>query len=76
MRCAIQFPVFHAHSPVNPECVSSWATAKDPSIADYITLPNIGLMCLCVLVIGLCITVACTYLSVTAYLRKRESELY
>lgn len=53
-----------------------WATAKDPSIADYITLPNIGLMCLCVLVIGLCITVACTYLSVTAYLRKRESELY
>ena len=31
MRCAIQFPVFHAHSPVNPECVSSWATAKDPT---------------------------------------------
>ncbi len=53
-----------------------WAAAHDRAIMDYVTRPNIAIMCLAVLVIGLCITIACTYLSVTNYLRKRESELY
>ena len=53
-----------------------WAAAHDRAVTDYVTLPNIGIMCACVLVIGPFITMACTYLSVTAYLRKRESELY
>ena len=53
-----------------------WATSYDEAITKYITLPNLGIMSVCVLLIGLVLTVVCTYVSVTHYLRLRESELY
>ncbi len=53
-----------------------WAAAYDPTVAEYVTWPNIGIMALSVLLFGLLITNICTYLSVTNYLRKRENKLY
>lgn len=53
-----------------------WASRYDKSILSYITLTNLGITALCVLLFGLIITMACTYMSVTRYLRMQESDLY
>ena len=53
-----------------------WAAVHDSAITEYVSLTNIGIMAACVLACGLIITLACTYLSVTHYLRLRESEMY
>ncbi len=53
-----------------------WAVAHDNAITEYVSLPSIGIMAACVLACGLIITMVCTYLSVTHYLRLRESEMY
>ena len=53
-----------------------WASSFDHAVVEYVTWPNIGIMSLSVLIFGLLITLVCTYLSVTNYLRKRENELY
>ncbi len=53
-----------------------WAATRDVSIMQYVSLTNFGIMSACVLACGLIITMACTYISVTHYLRLRESEMY
>lgn len=53
-----------------------WAAAHDSAIVEYVSLTIIGIMSACVLVCGLFMTLVCTYLSVTHYLRLRESEMY
>ncbi len=53
-----------------------WAIAHDNAIREYVSLPSIGIMAACVLACGLIITMVCTYISVTHYLRLRESEMY
>lgn len=53
-----------------------WAASYDKSILGYITIGNLGITALCVLLFGLTITMVCTYMSVTRYLRMRESDLY
>ena len=53
-----------------------WAAVHDSAIVEYVSMTNIGIMAACVLVCGLFMTLACTYLSVTHYLRLRESEMY
>lgn len=53
-----------------------WIIAFDGSLSKFITLHDMGIMAISVVAIGLTITVACTYLSVTHYLRLRESDLY
>lgn len=53
-----------------------WAVAHDNAITEYVSLPSIGIMATCVLACGLFITMVCTFLSVTHYLRLRESEMY
>ena len=53
-----------------------WAATYDKTILEYITLRNLAITALCILLFGLVITMACTYISVTRYLRMRESDLY
>ena len=53
-----------------------WAAVHDNAITEYVNMINIGIMAVCVLACGLVMTLACTYLSVTHYLRLRESEMY
>lgn len=48
----------------------------DPEIARYITLVNLGIMSGCVIVCGLAITLICTFISVSHFLRLREDEMY
>ena len=53
-----------------------WAAVHDNAITEYVNMTNIGIMAVCVFACGLVMTLACTYLSVTHYLRLRESEMY
>jgi len=53
-----------------------WVISYDASLGEYITLENVGIMAISVVGIGLVITVMCTFISVTHYLRLRESSLY
>ncbi len=53
-----------------------WAVANDPEMADYVPLNNLIITGCSLLVVGLLITVICTFISVTHYLRSREESLY
>ena len=53
-----------------------WAVSHDPEVAQFITPESLAVAGGSVLVVGLLITVLCTFLSVTHYLRARESSLY
>ena len=53
-----------------------WAVSHDPEVAQFITPESLAVAGCSVLVVGLLITVLCTFLSVTHYLRARESSLY
>ena len=48
----------------------------DHSVAEYITLENLGITALAVLVCGLLLTLVCTFISVSHYLGMREGEMY
>lgn len=48
----------------------------DPSILEYITLENLALMAAAVVVCGLIITLLCTYISVSHFLRLDEDGMY
>lgn len=53
-----------------------WASRYDGSILNYITQENMIITGISVLVIGLLLTIVCTYFSVTHCLKMRGSELY
>ena len=53
-----------------------WASRYDSSVLHYITQQNIVVTAVSVLVIGLLLTIVCTYFSVTHCLKMRGSELY
>ena len=53
-----------------------WASRYDSNVLNYITQQNMIITAVSVLVIGLVLTVVCTYFSVTHCLEMRESELY
>ena len=53
-----------------------WAARYDKAVLDYVTVPNMVFTLTCVLLLGVILTSACTYLSVTHYLRTREEKLY
>ncbi|MBQ8969321.1 MAG: permease-like cell division protein FtsX [Bacteroidaceae bacterium] len=48
----------------------------DPTMQNYVTLPDVGLTTLSVMVCGLLLTLVCTFISVSHYLGMRESKLY
>ncbi len=52
------------------------ASANDEAVVHYITDRNLAIMSTCVLLAGLSITVICTYISVTGYLKLRGNDLY
>lgn len=53
-----------------------WAVSNDPEVASFVTLESMAIAGGCVLAVGLLITVLCTFVSVTHYLKARESSLY
>lgn len=53
-----------------------WASRYDSSILNYVTQENMIITAVSVLVIGLLLTIVCTYFSVTHCLKMRGSELY
>ena len=53
-----------------------WASRHDGSVLHYVTEQNIVITLVSVLVIGLLLTIVCTYFSVTHCLKMRGSELY
>lgn len=53
-----------------------WAESYDSTVATYVTTQSLGIMTAILYGTGLVITLACTYLSVTSALRKKESDLY
>lgn len=53
-----------------------WAARYDSGVLQYITQENMIITALSVLVIGLVLTIVCTYFSVTHCLKMRGSELY
>ena len=53
-----------------------WASRYDSSILYYVTQENMIITAVSVLVIGLRLTIVCTYFSVTHCLKMRGSELY
>ncbi len=53
-----------------------WASRYDSSVLHYVTEQNIIITAASVLVIGLLLTLVCTYFSVTHCLKMRDSELY
>ncbi len=53
-----------------------WAESYDSTVATYVTTQSLGIMSAILYGTGLVITLACTYLSVTSALRKKESDLY
>ena len=53
-----------------------WASRYDNSVFDYVTQQNMIITGISVLVIGLLLTIICTYFSVTHCLKMRGSELY
>lgn len=53
-----------------------WAATYDGAVLHYVTMQNMAITAASVFVIGLLITLLCTYISVTRCLHKRESELY
>lgn len=56
-------------------CVK-WLGNYDQAIARYVTTENVMIMSGSVLTIGLILTIACTYVSVTHFLKMRVNELY
>lgn len=53
-----------------------WAVTHDSEVADFVPLENMLIAGGCILLVGLLMTVACTFVSVTHYLKARESSLY
>ena len=53
-----------------------WASRHDSSVLHYVTQQNMIITAVAVLVIGLLLTIVCTYFSVTHCLKMRDSELY
>ena len=53
-----------------------WAAKHDAAVLNYITQQNMIITAVSVLIIGLVLTVVCTYFSVTHCLKMRRSELY
>lgn len=53
-----------------------WAVTNDPEVAHFVTLEHLLIAGGCVLTVGLLMTVVCTFVSVTHYLKARESSLY
>lgn len=53
-----------------------WAASYDDAVLDYIVWQNVAITAASVFVIGLLITLLCTYISVTGCLHKRDKELY
>ena len=53
-----------------------WAESYDSTVATYVTTQSLGIMTAILYGTGLVITLACTYLSVTSALMKKESDLY
>lgn len=53
-----------------------WAEKYDGAATKFITMQNLGITALGLLLVGLTITVLCTYISVTNSLKKRESDLH
>ncbi len=53
-----------------------WAASYDDAVLDYIVWQNVAITAASVFVIGLLITLLCTYISVTGCLHKRGKELY
>lgn len=53
-----------------------WLFQYNSEIQQYVPMQNIGIMAGVVLVFGLVITLLCTFISVTHFLRLRESDLY
>ena len=53
-----------------------WASRHDNGVLQYITQQNMIITAVSVLVIGLVLTIVCTYFSVTHCLKMRGSELY
>ena len=53
-----------------------WASQYDNGVLQYITQENLIITAVSVLVIGLVLTIVCTYFSVTRCLKMHESELY
>ena len=53
-----------------------WASRYDSGVLSYITEENMIITAVSVLVIGLVLTIVCTYFSVTHCLKMRGSELY
>lgn len=53
-----------------------WAVVHDPEVANFVTWESLAIAGGCVLIVGLLITVICTFFSVTHYLKARESSLY
>ena len=53
-----------------------WASTYDAGVLNYITQENMIITAVSVLIIGLVLTIVCTYFSVTHCLKMRRSELY
>ncbi len=53
-----------------------WLVEQDPEVASFVTMENLAITGGCVLAVGLLMTVVCTFVSVTHYLKARESSLY
>lgn len=53
-----------------------WIVRLDSGLAQFISQRNIAIMAVSVLVFALTITLFCTYISVTRFLRMREHDLY
>ena len=53
-----------------------WASRYDAGVLHYVTEQNVIITAVSVLVIGLLLTIICTYFSVTHCLKLRDSELY
>lgn len=53
-----------------------WANSYDEAVLRYITLHNMLLTAAGIYACGLIITLVCTYISVTHFLRSREDQLY
>lgn len=53
-----------------------WLVEQDPEVAGFVTVENLAITGGCVLAVGLLMTVVCTFVSVTHYLKAREASLY
>jgi len=53
-----------------------WAVTQDPEVARFANTQNLAITGGCVLAAGLLMTVTCTFVSVTHYLKAREASLY